>query len=95
VRRVGGARTTLLGAARAAAWLGIVAAACAAAGAALRGGLDGVAGRTGATRARENERERTERKTADSFKNTIFGGRVRGPPKITLFSATVSAGCRK
>jgi hypothetical protein len=86
------------------AWLGIVAVAR------LRGGVRGCWGgapwgprrRSGAggaggagKRERAREKERTERKTIGGFKNTIFGGRVRGPPKITLFSATVSAGCRK
>jgi hypothetical protein len=53
------------------------------------GGEDG----GGATRAREKrarKKERTERKTAGGFKNIIFGGYVRGPPKITLFSSAAS-----
>jgi hypothetical protein len=99
--RVGGAWTALLGAARAVAWLGVVVAACAGRWAARRrarrrgehkGDAEVGDGRGDADkRERAREKERTERKTAGGgFKNTIFGGRVRGPPKITLFLSAVS-----
>jgi hypothetical protein len=108
-RRGGGARGTAgCAAACAAAGGRPVGASTARRGRGARAAQPGVAGRTagsaevgdgrgGARRKRtsERERERTERKTADGFKHLIFGGRVRGPPKITLFLAIVSEGRRK
>jgi hypothetical protein len=38
----------------------------------------------------ERERERENKEEDTGFKYSIFGGRVRGPPKITLFSTVVS-----
>ena len=49
--------------------------------------VDGRGGRS-RDRAREIKRKNKE-EDAGRFKYCIFGGRVRGPPKITLFSAAV------